>query len=257
VSILSKKHEHIFGFHAVQQKLKSDSSHHVLELWVQQKRQDVKIQTLLKQAKQQGIAIQSVQKKTLDKITENGHHQGVVVLCKAHLVKTKTTLKDILASLTEQPFLLILDEIQDPHNLGACLRTADAAGINAVIIPKNQACKLTAIVRSVACGAADTIPLIEVTNLANTLRWLKKQGIWLIGATEQTQTTIFETKLTGPLAIIVGSEGMGLRRLTQEICDVLVRLPMLGKVENLNVSVATGICLYEAMRQRMNYTLSE
>jgi len=121
VSILSKKHEHIFGFHAVQQKLKSDSSHHVLELWVQQKRQDVKIQTLLKQAKQQGIA----------------------VLCKAHLVKTKTTLKDILASLTEQPFLLILDEIQDPHNLGACLRTADAAGINAVIIPKNQACKLT------------------------------------------------------------------------------------------------------------------
>jgi len=253
VSILKKsKYEHIFGFHAVQQKLKNDPSR-IVELWVQQTRNDVKIQNLLKQVKKQGIAIQLVQKKTLDKLTENGHHQGVVVLCKAHPVKTKTTLEDILASLTAPPFLLILDEIQDPHNLGACLRTADAAGINAVIIPKNQACKLTAIVRAVACGAADTVPLIEVTNLANTLRWLKEQGIWLVGATEQTQTPLFEANLTGPLALVFGSEGVGLRRLTQEICDVLIRIPMLGKVENLNVSVATGICLYEAVRQRMNH----
>jgi 23S rRNA (guanosine2251-2'-O)-methyltransferase len=245
------KYEYIFGFHAVRQVLKNDFSR-VVELWVLQERNDIRIQTLLKQAKQQGIAIQSVGKKTLDKLTENGHHQGVVVRYKKRPIKTRKALEDILASLTSPPLLLILDELQDPHNLGACLRTADAAGVDAVIVPKNQACQLTAIVRVVSCGAADTVPLIQVTNIARTLCWLKDQGIWLVGADEKTQTSLFETTLTGPLALVLGAEGMGLRRLTQESCDALVRIPMLGEIENLNVSVATGVCLYEAVRQRMN-----
>ncbi|MDY6994644.1 MAG: 23S rRNA (guanosine(2251)-2'-O)-methyltransferase RlmB, partial [Pseudomonadota bacterium] len=162
------------------------------------------------------------------------------------------SLPDYLASLTVPPFLLILDEVQDPHNLGACLRTADGAGIHAVIVPKNRACHLSAIVRKVASGAADSVPLIQVTNLARTLTWLKAQGIWLVGADAVGQTSLFKAHLQGALALILGAEGHGLRRLTREACDVLVHIPMLGKVESLNVSVATGICLYEAVRQRAN-----
>ncbi len=248
-SKLTKKDEYIFGFHAIRQFFKNDISR-VLELWVQQKRNDAKMQTLLQQAKQQAISIQSVQKKTLDKLTENGHHQGIVIRCKANLIKTKTTLEDLIASLKTPPFLLILDEVQDPQNLGSCLRTADAAGIDAVIVPKNQACKLSAIVHVVACGAADTVPLVQVTNLASALRWLKEQGIWLIGLDEKAETSLFDAHLTGPIALILGGEGKGLRRLSRENCDLLVRIPMLGEVESLNVSVAAGVCLYDAVRQR-------
>jgi len=167
----------------------------------------------------------------LEKLTENGHHQGIVIRYKARPTKTQTSLEDILASLTDPPFLLVLDEVQDPHNLGACLRTA-------------------AIVRAVASGAADNVPIIQVTNLARTLRWLQEQGVWLVGTDCESQTSLFETRLTGSLALVLGSEGTGLRRLTQKTCDVLVHIPMLGKVESLNVSVAAGICLYEAVRQR-------
>ncbi|OQY51448.1 MAG: 23S rRNA (guanosine(2251)-2'-O)-methyltransferase RlmB [Candidatus Parabeggiatoa sp. nov. 2] len=200
-------------------------------LWPKEGLSSAKLNALLKQAKQQGIAIQPVPKKTLEKLTENGHHQGIVIRYKARPTKTQTSLEDILASLTDPPFLLVLDEVQDPHNLGACLRTA-------------------AIVRAVASGAADNVPIIQVTNLARTLRWLQEQGVWLVGTDCESQTSLFETRLTGSLALVLGSEGTGLRRLTQKTCDVLVHIPMLGKVESLNVSVAAGICLYEAVRQR-------
>jgi 23S rRNA (guanosine2251-2'-O)-methyltransferase len=249
---MTKKNiEKIFGLHAVRQVFKNDFSR-VLEMWVQHGLHSVKLQALLKQAQQQGIAIQSVPKKTLDSLTDSGHHQGIVIRCKARPIQSHSSLEDILASKTVPhfPFLLVLDEVQDPHNLGACLRTADAAGVDAVIVPKNQACQLTATVRQVACGAADTVPLIQVTNLVRTLRWLQDQGVWLVGADAESETSLFETSLTGSLALVLGAEGRGLRRLTRETCDVLVGIPMLGSVESLNVSVATGIFLYEAVRRR-------
>lgn len=245
------KYEHLYGLHVVQQIFENDISR-VIDMKVQEGRNDAKLQALLKQAKQQDIAIQTVPKKNLDKLTENGHHQGVVVRCKASRMKTKITLEEVFSSIADSPFLLVLDEVQDPHNLGACLRTADAAGIHAVIVPENRACQLTSIVRAASSGAADNVPLIQVTNLVRTLRWLQEQGVWLIGTDDESQTSLFETKLTGSLAFVLGSEGNGLRRLTRETCDTLVRIPMLGKVKNLNVSVATGVCLYEAARQRLD-----
>jgi len=146
--------------------------------------------------------------------------------------------------------LLILDHVQDPHNLGACLRTADAAGVHAVIIPKDQAATLTPVARKVACGAAETVPLITVTNLSRLMIQLKEQGIWLIGMTEEADESLYDFNLTGPLAIVLGAEGQGLRRLTKEHCDHLLHIPMAGAVSSLNVSVATGVCLFEAIRQR-------
>jgi 23S rRNA (guanosine2251-2'-O)-methyltransferase len=250
-----KKDDLVFGLHAIEQIFENDISR-VLEIWTLEERNDAKLQVLLKKAKQQHIAIHPITKKTLDKLTENGRHQGMVIRCKTtRQIKTPPTLEELLASLTQSPFLLVLDEVQDPHNLGACLRSADAAGIQAVIVPKNNAVKLTSIVRAVACGAADNIPLIEVTNLARTLRWLQEQGVWIVGTDENGQESLFETNLTGPLAFVFGSEGSGLRRLTKESCDLLVRIPTLGKIKSLNISVATGICLYEAVRQRLQFSI--
>jgi len=156
----------------------------------------------------------------------------------------------LLGRLDKPPFLLILDHVQDPHNLGACLRSADAAGVDAVITPKDRSVSLTETVLLVACGAAESIPFVQVTNLARTMRQLKESGIWIIGTADQADKSLYETDLTGPLALAMGSEGKGLRRLTRELCDFLVSLPMAGRVESLNVSVATGICLFEAVRQR-------
>jgi 23S rRNA (guanosine2251-2'-O)-methyltransferase len=245
---MKKNHyEQIYGSHAVRQVLEDDISR-IIEIWVQQGKSDVKLQTLLQQVEQQGIVIQSVPKKTLDKLTDNGHHQGIVIRCKAAPIQTSASLEELLAELTEPPLLLILDEVQDPHNLGACLRTADAAGVHAVIVPTHRACSLTATVRKVASGA--NVPLIQTNNLATTLRWLQEQGVWIIGTAEDGEQELFATSLTGSLAIVLGAEGNGLRRLTRERCDKLVRIPMFGTVASLNVSVATGICLYEAVRQR-------
>jgi len=243
------KYEYIFGLHTVRQVFENNIPH-VVELWTQQGRIDEKLKNLLEKARQQGIVIQIVPKKTLDKLTGNQHHQGIVIRCKVRPIKTQHHLEIIMAALKQPPFFLILDEVQDPHNLGACLRTADAAGIQAVIVPKNRACSLSPSVYKVASGAADTIPLIQVTNLVSTLRWLQKQGVWIIGTDSETQTSLFDTPLTGPLALVLGAEGTGLRRLTRENCDALVSIPMFGKVESLNVSVATGVVLYEVVRQR-------
>ncbi len=241
--------EQVFGFHAVRQIFEQDMSR-VIEIWTQEGRSDAKFDALLKQAATQGLAIQRVPKKTLDKFSDGGVHQGILIRCQSRQLQTSLTLEEGLANLSVPPFLLILDEVQDPHNLGACLRTADAAGIHAVVVPKHRACPLSPTVHKVASGAAERVPVIQVTNLANTLRWLQQQGVWIVGADQGGETSLFAARLTGPLAWVLGAEGSGLRRLTRENCDVLVSIPMQGKVESLNVSVATGICLFEAVRQR-------
>lgn len=242
-----KKDEQVFGIRAVRQVFENDITR-IMEVWVQD---DTKVTELIKQAAQHDIVIHTVAKKTLDKLTNNGRHQNIVIRCKPLPVKNKATLAEILARLTVPPFLIVLDEIQDPHNLGACLRTAEASGVHAVIVPENRACKLTSIVRMVSTGAAENVPLIQVTNLVRTMNWLKEEGIWLVGADENGQASIFETRLTGPLALVLGSEGNGMRHLTKKTCDMTASIPMFGKVKSLNISVATGIFLYEAVRQRI------
>lgn len=164
--------------------------------------------------------------------------------------KSEDDLFDLVESLKEPPFLLILDSVQDPHNLGACLRSADAAGVHAVIAPKDRAVTLTDTVRKVACGAAEHLPFVTVTNLARTLNHLKEAGLWLVGTADDAKESLYDVDLTGPLGLVMGAEGQGLRRLTRERCDFLVHIPMAGSVECLNVSVATGVCLFEAVRQR-------
>jgi len=180
----------------------------------------------------------------------NGRHQGVI----ARVVDTPIPYKDIHdileSDLKEPAFFLILDGVEDPHNLGACLRVADAMGVHAVIAPKDRAAGLNATVRKVACGAAETVPFIAVTNLARTIRELKEAGVFVVGTTMDAPGTLLNTKLEGPIALVLGAEGDGMRRLTQETCDALITIPMYGSVESLNVSVASGICLYEIRRQR-------
>ncbi|OQW94569.1 MAG: 23S rRNA (guanosine(2251)-2'-O)-methyltransferase RlmB [Beggiatoa sp. IS2] len=244
------KDELIYGLHTVRQIFTTDINR-VLTIWVQQERQDTKLHDLITLAQQQGLVVQYVSRTTLDKLAAGQTHQGVVIQCRAKPVQTITTLENCLSALTVPPFLLVLDEVQDPHNLGACLRTADAAGVHAVIVPKHHACDLSATVRKVACGAADTVLLIQVTNLAMTLRWLQQQGVWLVGTASDAPASLFTTRLTGALALVLGAEDTGLRRLTRETCDILVNVPMFGKVASLNVSVAAAICLYEAVRQRL------
>lgn len=165
-------------------------------------------------------------------------------------VKNEDFLFELIERLSETPLLLILDGVQDPHNLGACLRTAEAAGVHVVVVPKDRSVGLTDTVRSVACGAAERLPLVIVTNLARTLRELSQSGIWIVGTSDRAEKPIYELDLTLPLAMVMGSEGKGLRRLTAEHCDFLGRIPMRGSAESLNVSVATGVCLFEAVRQR-------
>ena len=162
-------------------------------------------------------------------------------------------MEDILSEAErndESPFLLILDGVTDPHNLGACLRNADAAGVQAIVVPKDKAARITATVRKVAVGAAETVPLVQVTNLARTMKQLQQMGVWIIGTAGETDTCLYDVKLDGPMALVMGAEGKGMRRLTREHCDQLVKLPMAGSVSSLNVSVATGICLFEIVRQR-------
>ena len=166
------------------------------------------------------------------------------------VAKNEDDLFTLLESLHEPPFLLVLDGVQDPHNLGACLRSADAAGVHAVVAPKDRSVSLTETVRKIACGAAENLPFVTVTNLARTLKHLKEAGLWLVGTADESEQSLYDIDLTGPLALVMGAEGKGLRRLTRVTCDFLVHIPMAGTVECLNVSVATGVCLFEAVRQR-------
>lgn len=246
---MRKKEEWIVGLHAVQHLIQNDFSR-ILTLFVDDERHDARVGQLVNLAEEQSLSIQRVNRKTIDKLTDNATHQGVAARCKVAQAIQEDWLYETLQSV-ENPLLLILDGVQDPHNLGACLRSADAAGVSAVIIPQDRAVGLTPTVRKIACGAAETVPLVQVTNLARCLRALQEHGVQLVGLAGDAQKSLYETNLRGKMALILGAEEKGLRRLTREHCDLLVKIPMLGKVESLNVSVATGICLFEAVRQRI------
>ena len=239
--------EFVYGFHAVQSRLRSHADS-VNELYVDVERKDQRVRNLIELAEQLKVRTLPVDRKRLDGMVGNDNHQGCVARVSA--LKLAVSIADVMDVLTEPALLLILDGVQDPHNLGACLRLADALGAHAVIAPKDRAVGVNATVRKVASGAADIVPFISVTNLARSLRELKDQGVWIMGAEGEAEQDLFNVQLSGPIAWVLGAEGEGLRRLTREHCDVLVRIPMLGSVDSLNVSVASGICLYETRRQR-------
>jgi 23S rRNA (guanosine2251-2'-O)-methyltransferase len=242
------KSKMIFGFHAVTARLRHDASS-VEEIYIDAGRHDRRMQELLRAAEGAKVRIIQADDKRLDGMVGTRRHQGVVA--KAGELSLARNLDELLDMIEGPPLLLILDGITDPHNLGACLRVADGAGAHAVIAPKDRAVGLNATAAKVASGAADTVPYITVTNLARTLRELKERDITLIGTTDDAEQTIYQADFSGPAAIVMGSEGEGMRRLTRETCDVLARIPMFGSVESLNVSVASGVTLFEARRQRI------
>jgi len=241
----------IFGLHAVAALLKKQPER-VKCLSVLRKRHDQKMQALLELAQQHKIKIELVGRAVLDQLSRQANHQGIIAFCQPAKSYTEHDLPSLLENLTEPAFLLILDGVQDPHNLGACLRSADAAGVHAVIAPKDKSVGLTPTVCKVACGAAETVPFIQVTNLARTLRFLQEQNIWLFGATGEAKQSLYQTDLKISLGMVLGAEGGGMRRLTREHCDVVVRIPLQGSVTSLNVAVAAGILLFEVVRQRNN-----
>lgn len=243
----------VYGAHAVKAAL----THHpekVKKLFLQSHRNDKRAEEIAQLAKHAQITIQMIDKPKLDILLDNGIHQGFaaeLMACPPSL--NENDLEKRLDQLNAPPFLLILDNIQDPHNLGACLRTANAAGVHAVISPKDNAVGLTPSVCKVASGAIETLSFIQVTNLVRTLNQLKSRGIWIVGMDEKANTCLYQQNLTGPLAIAIGQEGSGLRRLTKAACDFLLHIPMMGMIPSLNASVATGITLFEAVRQRQIY----
>lgn len=240
--------EQVYGIHAVSALL----THHpkrVKQLLLARGRQDASVEALREQALARRIEVRQVERSELDERAD-GVHQGVLAMVSPSQIWGEAMLDELLDRISERPLLLVLDGVTDPHNLGACLRTADAAGVHAVIIPKDKSATLNATVRKVACGAAEVVPLIAVTNLSRTLQHLQKKGIWIAGTAGEAETSLYQQDLGGALALVMGAEGKGMRRLTREQCDYLVKLPMLGSVSSLNVSVATGVCLFEIRRQR-------
>ena len=237
----------IFGFHAVNARLWQNPKS-IVELYVDENRHDVRMRELLDKTTQERVRVIMVDQHRLDALSKNARHQGVVGFIDAS--KNHVDLDDVLESLEVPPFLLILDGITDPHNLGACLRTADAMGVHAVIAPKDNSAGLNSTVSKVACGAAETIPYITVTNLARTLRDLKDRNIWIYGTDMAGETDLYHCNIPDSIAWVMGAEGTGMRRLTKEHCDVLVSIPMFGTVESMNVSVSTGMVLSETQRQK-------
>ena len=237
----------IYGFHAVTSRLRQKAAS-VQEIYLDPSRGDRRARDLVKAAQERGVRIMMVDGARLDGMTQHARHQGVAARVDA--AAPARDLDEVLGALNEPALLLILDGITDPHNLGACLRVADAMGVHAVVAPKDRAAGITPIVEKVASGAAETVPFIAVTNLARTMRELKEREIWLIGADQEAKRDIYSIKLGGAHAWVLGAEGEGMRRLTRENCDELARIPMAGSVESLNVSVAAGICLAESRRQR-------
>lgn len=238
----------IFGIHAVNAVLASDPSRFI-EVFVLKDRQDDRLLPVINELQMLGITMQQAGRKALDDKVNGASHQGIIARVRPGKQYNENDLDDLLAG-QENPLLLVLDGVTDPHNLGACLRNADAAGAVAVIVPKDRSAQLNATASKVACGAAEIMPLVRVTNLARTLRALQDKGVWVVGTAGEATHDIYQSKLTGPLAIVMGAEGEGMRRLTRETCDDLIKIPMAGSVSSLNVSVATGICLFEAVRQR-------
>ena len=243
----------VFGYHAVESLIRREPSR-VATLQVQGDRRDKRMQAMCERARNQGAVVVSCAKADLDTWV-GGRHQGVVAVLHAgvqHEAAGMISEADLMERVADapSPLLLILDGVTDPHNLGACLRSADAAGVTAVIFPKDKSADVTDVVRKVASGAAEAVPWARVTNLARTIDALKQAGVWIIGTDGDATETVYERDLTAPCAVILGSEGAGMRRLTRDLCDFTVKLPMAGSVSSLNVSVAAGICLFEALRQR-------
>jgi 23S rRNA (guanosine2251-2'-O)-methyltransferase len=237
----------VFGFHAVLARLRADASS-IVDLYLDENRKDARAKDLAVAAEKAGVALMRVPTKRLDGFYGGGRHQGVVAV--VFDKPSRESLEDLLDSLKEPPLLLVLDGVTDPHNLGACLRVADAAGAHAVIAPKDRAAGIGTVASKVASGAAESIPYYMVTNLARTLDDLKERNIWIVGADEDAEETLYEADLPEPIAWVLGAEGEGMRRLTRERCDLLARIPMLGSVASLNVSVASGVCLFESRRRR-------
>lgn len=241
--------EFIYGIHAVKAVLEREPERFI-EAYVLKGRQDDRLMPILNDLQVCGVSIQQMTRKTLDDKARGANHQGIIARVKPAKQLNENDIDDILAQ-HESPLLLVLDGVTDPHNLGACLRNTDAAGAAAIIVPKDRSAPMNATVSKVACGAAEVVPLIRVTNLARTMRTLQEKGIWFVGTAGEATHDIYQAKLTGPLAIVMGAEGDGMRRLTRETCDDLIKIPMAGSVSSLNVSVASGICLFEAVRQRL------
>jgi 23S rRNA (guanosine2251-2'-O)-methyltransferase len=237
----------LFGFHAVTVRLKTAPAS-VVELHLDTQRRDARMRALAERAREAGTRLVDSDAARLARLAGNDRHQGVVALVQP--LPARHSLDDILDEAGAPPLVLALDGVTDPHNLGACLRVADGAGVHAVIAPKDHAVGLNATVAKVASGAAETVPYLMVTNLARALGELKEREIRIVGTCDDAPQTLYDVDLSGPLAFVLGAEGKGLRQLTRATCDVLVRIPMSGAVESLNVSVAAGVCLYEALRQR-------
>ncbi|CAG7857050.1 23S rRNA (guanosine-2'-O-)-methyltransferase RlmB [biofilm metagenome] len=243
------KSSKLFGLHAVQAAL-DYSTNKIIRVWIDAQRLDKRLGKIIDDLAALGIEAEKTDRKKLDRLADGNNHQGIAMEVALPGEYSESDLKDAVQTLEATALFLVLDNVQDPHNLGACLRTADATGVQGVIITKDNATGITPTVCKVASGAAETVPVYQVTNLARTMRWLKEQGIWVIGAAGETGQTVYQADLTMPMALVIGAEGSGLRRLTKENCDLLIKLPMMGSVESLNLSVAAGVMLYEVVRQR-------
>jgi len=242
-----------YGIHSLSAIIEREPER-LIEIYALKGRQDDRVAPIINQAYSLGISVQFMSRKALDDKSKGEQHQGIMARVKAAKQKDENDLSQLIVELdkaNKPPFLLILDGVTDPHNLGAVIRSADAAGVDGVIVPKDKSAKLNATARKVACGAAEVVPLFVVTNLARTLKALQQDGVWIIGTAGEAEQDLYQVKFDGPLALVMGAEGSGMRRLTRENCDQLVKIPMAGSVSSLNVSVATGVILFEAVRQRI------
>jgi 23S rRNA (guanosine2251-2'-O)-methyltransferase len=239
----------LIGFHAVDAAL-ARAPEQLDTVFVAEDSRNPRVRALEQQARQLGVRVVRESRALLDRRSEGERHQDVIADFTPNNIYGEKDLDRLLDAIAGDPLILVLDGVQDPHNLGACLRTADAAGVGLVILPKDRSAPLTPVARRAASGAAEVLPILLVTNLARVLQHLKERGVWLAGTTDQADSDLYGTDLIGPLALVVGSEGQGMRRLTAELCDYRVRIPMAGSVSSLNVSVATAVCLYEIQRQR-------
>jgi 23S rRNA (guanosine2251-2'-O)-methyltransferase len=239
----------VFGIHAAESAV-SQSPEKVVSIWLDNGRKDRRLNELRQLCGKMGVVTQNSDRKQLDKMANSQNHQGVVMEMLLPEEMNEESLQAAVKKSEGSAFFLVLDRVQDPHNLGACLRTADATGVQGIIVPKDQAVHLTPTVCKVASGAAETVPLYRVTNLTRTLKWMKSEGVWLVGADGDSDSTIYDIDLRDSIAIVVGAESEGMRRLTKETCDFIASLPMKGQVESLNLSAATAVFLYEAVRQR-------
>lgn len=244
----ANQHQYLYGWHSVEAVLER-APEQVISVFLQKGRDDERVQAVMLLAKHAGVSVQLADKETLSEWSEGGNHQGVVAQFKGGSWWHESDLDGLIAQ-SDMPLVLVLDGVTDPHNLGACLRSANGAGVSVVIVPKDKSASLTPVVRKVACGAAELTPFIEVTNIARTLELLKQQGLWVVGLADEHDAELYESNLKQPLALVMGAEGKGMRRLTRTHCDEILAIPMRGNVSSLNVSVATAVCIYEALRQR-------